>query len=138
MNLTVFSTDTFPLEEGGGIRTDAWILFGKSGKITLSAEAATLMGISAGDKLSLAQNDDQPEVWYAFKDLDGFELQEMKSGKLFITHPELASSVTGCLGLADDQNHRAFLTEEPVKFRRKTYWLLRFDGQEAIVEVSPE
>lgn len=130
MNLTFFSAETHPIETGGGISPDAWILFATTGKITLSLEAGTLLGITANDRISLAQDDDQPEIWYLFKDKAGFELKALKSGKLVLEHPELVTVFLDCFGKSHDENHRLFFSVEPVKERRRSYWQMNFNEEQ--------
>jgi hypothetical protein len=127
MKLTFFDAETLPLETGGGIAEDAWIVFSvKTGKITLSPEAAALIGVADGGKIALAQNDEHPHPWYIFKDKDGFELRAMKSGKLCLTHAELVTTFLDSHDKAEEIAHKVYLSGEPKKVARRAYWQLNF------------
>jgi hypothetical protein len=74
MKLTYFTDQTLPKQMGG--KSIAKISFGKSGTISVNAPACELMGIKAGEKISLSRDEDAPENWYLFKDKNhGFEVR---------------------------------------------------------------
>ena len=74
MKLILFSEKTMPVMKG---RTGLpRISFEKNGLISLNKHAVELMGLMIADKLSIAQDEDNPGDWYIFKDSEeGFTLR---------------------------------------------------------------
>jgi hypothetical protein len=55
------------------------ISFSEAGGISISGEACEKIGLSAGDRVSLFQDETKPEDWYLAKDKDGFALRQSSS-----------------------------------------------------------
>ncbi len=80
MKLTYFSEQTFPKQMGS--KKTAKVAFGKGGTIHFNQPACELIDIKAGDKVTVAQDEDEPENWYVFKDTEhGFEVRAGYDGK---------------------------------------------------------
>lgn len=75
MKLTYFSQQTFPKDMGGGSKLPR-VSFNKAGLLTFNNQACALIGLKAGDKITLAQDPDEPINWFVFKDsAHGFEVR---------------------------------------------------------------
>jgi hypothetical protein len=89
MKLKYFTEQTSPRASRGGGSTPK-VTFGAKGAITFNPAAAQLMGLKKGSKLSLAQDESDPENWYFFLDKEhGFEVRDVKGKTWLFQHTTL-------------------------------------------------
>lgn len=130
MKLIVFSPETFPTgaDMGGGISPTAKVSFSKTGKIVFSKPACEHLALGKNDKVSLAQGDNDPSIWFVFLDPDGFELLEGKRGNLILDHPELVQAYMQAWDVDVSLSHKAALSIEPQTIRKVKHWQLHLEG----------
>jgi hypothetical protein len=75
MNLTVFNNETAPQGSFGRRAAVPAITIHAKGLIKLNYPAAQLIGVSEGDRVSIAQDEENPADWYITKDANGYELR---------------------------------------------------------------
>jgi len=124
MKLKILNEETCPKMLG---RTGiARIGFGKSGIVNLNFQAGELMELKTGDKLSLAQDEDEPDNWYLFKDnLKGFVVRAGydKKGFLF-NHMTMIDEFRTHFKLDKTITHNFLLAGQPTLIRgdKTKYW----------------
>ncbi|MBU7576487.1 MAG: hypothetical protein KAF40_00350 [Flavihumibacter sp.] len=113
MKLIYFSSQTLP-KQGGGNKKPT-ISFGKKGMISINSESAKLVGLKHGDKITIAQDESEPENWYLFKDTHhGFELRNLSDEKsLGFNHIALVSTFREAMDLDSNKSHKFPLAIEP-------------------------
>ncbi|MGN6435970.1 MAG: hypothetical protein ACTHMM_05525 [Agriterribacter sp.] len=93
MKLKYFSEQTVSRAPAGGPNGTAKITFSKNGGISINKTAQSLLGIGNKDKITLSQDEDEPENWYIHKDPHhGFEMRIASSGQLLFTHVNLVKT----------------------------------------------
>lgn len=93
MKLKYFSEQTVSRAPAGGPNGTAKITFSKIGSISLNKAAAALMGFGNKDKITLSQDQEEPENWYIHKNSQhGFEMRTSTSGQLMFTHINLVKT----------------------------------------------
>lgn len=111
---------------GGGMRKSARVSFTKSGVIQFSPSASELMGIKSGDKITLAQDEEDAHNWYFFKDSQhGFELRAgYKDAGCMFNHRGLVHELLGAFGKPEDVTHKFLIAGEPtvMKGDKTKYW----------------
>jgi len=132
MKLTIFSAETLPNSKRAGRSSKNQVSFGKKGKISFSKATAAHMGLKKGDKVSLAQDDDNPDKWYFYQDKAGYELLETKFGGLFFCHQELVKTFVDAWDWNADESHTVTLAAAPITIKGDKsgtkYWLLELIG----------
>jgi hypothetical protein len=121
MKLSVFNNENFPKSSyrSGGPK----IGFAAKGQLSINYFAAELIGIKHGDKVSLAQDESDPENWYIFKDKDGFEVRLHSDKKTLITnHSKLCDSLKESLGLDASTSQRFTVGGQPTILDKVKYW----------------
>ena len=89
MALKIFNTLNASKKTRNGAAT---ITLSANSASTISAAAVASIGLKAGDKISIAQDEDDERKWYIFKDpKNGFELREPVNVKSLLFN----SSATG-------------------------------------------
>ena len=89
MALKIFNTLNASKSMRGGAST---ITLSANSASTISAAAVANIGLKSGDKISIAQDEDDERKWYIFKDpKNGFELREQLNVKTLLFN----SSATG-------------------------------------------
>jgi len=127
MKLTYFSQQTLP-KETAGRSTLPKVSFAKSGLITFNREAVKLLGLKIGDKVTLAQDPDEPINWYFFKDKDhGFDLRTAyKDLGVQFNHIELTRTFLGAIGRQIGVTHKFKIGGEPTILKgdksQTKYW----------------
>lgn len=98
MKLVYFSEQTLPKQMGG--KKTCKVAFGKAGTIHFNGPACELIGIKPGDKITLSQDEEEPENWYVFKDADhGFEVRAGYDGKgCLFNHSKLVIAFLEAIG----------------------------------------
>ncbi len=110
---------------GGGDMKPA-ISFAKSGIISINSPAVNLMGLKLEDKISFAQDDENPENWYLFIDEEnGFQARGKefdKTGCLCFNHNSFRRSFIESVGYPLEETNRFIIAGEPTKFGKVNYW----------------
>jgi hypothetical protein len=125
MKLNYFSEQTLPKQMGGGSKLPR-VAFSKSGTITFNPAAGQLMGLKGGDKVTLAQDEEDPRNWYFFKDPQhGFELRPgyKDKGSMF-NHKVMVQALLQAFGKPEDITHNFKIAGQPtvMKNDKTKYW----------------
>ena len=124
MKLTKFNKTTLPKQWGGGASLPK-ISFGKSGVISFNKSACALLDIAPGDKIQLAQDEDDLANWYISKDKDGFELRGKdfdKIGSLTFNHKTMVTSFFESFEMPVDKSRTFLISGEATTFEKTKYW----------------
>lgn len=113
MKLTYFTEQTLPKQMGG--KKLAKVAFGKSGTISFNAPACELMGLKAGDKISLSRDEEVPENWYLFKDKEnGFEVRGGYDGKgCVFNHRKMVETFMEAVGKPTNETIGLLIAGQP-------------------------
>lgn len=119
MNLSYFSTQTLPKGTFGKRTGDPVINLGIKGAIRLNPAACELLGVTEGTKVSVAQDQDNPENWYIFLDPEhGYECRVFSDGKSYgFNHSALTSTIKECFELPIDKGVSFPIAQIPIIFR---------------------
>lgn len=125
MKLMYFSAQTLPKQMGRGSKLPR-VAFSKSGTITFNPPACELIGLKAGDKITLAQDEEDPRNWYFFKDAQhGFELRAgyKDKGSMF-NHKVMVSAFLQAFEKPEDVTHNFMIAGQPtvMKNDKIKYW----------------
>jgi hypothetical protein len=124
MKLNHFNNETLPKQMGRGKKLPK-ASFGKSGTISFNGAAVELMDFKQGEKISIAQDEEDDGNWYFFKDPKGFELRQGydKKGSLF-NHAVMVKTFIESFSLPADITHAFLIAGEPttVKGDKTKYW----------------
>lgn len=129
MKLKYFSEQTFPKQMGGGSKTPS-ISLGKGGIIQLNKRAAELLELKEGDKITIAQDEDDEACWYVFKDPNhGFALRgsydsQKQAGALLLNHKKLQTHICESLELNPDETRSFIIAGQPTTMKgdKTKYW----------------
>lgn len=106
--------------------TVAAISFSKAGTITFNQPACERIGLSAGTKISIAQDEEEAANWYVFIDeANGFELRcknPQKDKACTFNHKALCTTIIEACGLSTDETHRFLIGGEPTPLGKTQYW----------------
>jgi hypothetical protein len=130
MKLKYFSEQTLPKFGGGTRNGSPKINFGKSGTITINRFAAKLMELNADDKITIAQDEDDPANWYLFKDsqhgflVRGKKAQDGQTGDLQFNHKGLLLEICKACEISDEQSHNFLIAGQAtmIKGDKTKYW----------------
>jgi len=125
MELVYFSNQTLPKALGNGRQKVPRISFGKSGVISLNQHAVDLIGLKDNGKLSLAQDQKEPENWYIFIDTNGFEVRAgYKDNGVIFNHKDLVKSFLEVFEKDVKVSHSFLIAKEPttMKGSKTQYW----------------
>lgn len=113
MKLTYFSTQALPKVMGG--KKVARIAFGKAGTVQFNQPACELIGIKKGDKITLCQDEEEPENWYVFKDTNhGFEVRPGYDGKgCLFNHAKMVVTFLEAVGKPTDKTIGFMIASKP-------------------------
>jgi hypothetical protein len=78
-----------------------------------------------GDKIAIAQDEDDPSNWYVFKHKDGFELRGKdfdKTGSLTFNHKTLIQTFLESFELPTNQSYLFLLSGEPTIIEKTNCW----------------
>lgn len=131
MKLNYFSEQTLPKLNVGGKSGTPKVSFNKSGTISFNGKACELLSLKTGDKVTLAQDEDEPGNWYFFKDENGFAVRDGydKKGCLF-NHSVLVKTFNECFGLpAETKGY--IIAGKPTKINgsKTEYWGILINGE---------
>lgn len=125
MKLNKFDNETMPRLWGGG-NISPRISFGKAGTISFNRVACENMNLFPGVKLTLAQDEENPENWYVFKDdKNGFEIRKgYDKTSCMLNHSKLVKEFAECFELEDDKTHSFTLAGEAtlIEGDKTEYW----------------
>ena len=125
MKLMYFSEQTLPKQMGGGSKVSR-VAFSKAGIITFNPPACELISLKAGDKVTLAQDEEDPRNWYFFKDPQhGFELRAgYKDKGCMFNHKVMVHSLLTAFGKPEDVTHNFKVAGQPtiMKNDKTKYW----------------
>lgn len=110
----------------GGGNKNPRISFSKNGVINFNEAACQLMDLTVTDKLTLCQDEENPENWYFFKDKEnGFDVRKSydKKGVLF-NHSKLTAELLKAFGLDEGMTHGFLIAGQPtiIKGDKTKYW----------------
>lgn len=83
-----------------------------------------VMNLKKGDKISLAQDPDNPSNWYIFKDKDhGFEIRSGYLGKGgLVNHRDLCDLFLDCFELSKEKSNAFKIGGQPTLWDKTQYW----------------
>jgi hypothetical protein len=126
MKLNYFSEQTLPKQKGRGRRGLARVTFGKKGVISFNPQACELMGIKDRDKITLAQDEEDPKNWYFFKDSQhGFEVRSGYKGRGGIfNHRTMVHEFLVAFEMDESISHSFLIGGEPtvIAGSKTKYW----------------
>lgn len=124
MKLKEFNAETLPKLSGGGKGVPR-ISFSKGGVININATACELIGLKPSDKITLAQDEEDPVNWYIYKNEKGFELRSAydKKGVLF-NHNSLTKEIMKAIEYDDTLSHNFIIAGQAttIKGDKTKYW----------------
>lgn len=125
MKLIYFSEQTLPKQMGVGIKLPR-VSFNKAGLISFNKKACELIGLKAGEKVTLAQDEEDPRNWYFFKDAQhGFELRPgYKDAGCLFNHRQMTESLLQAFQKPMDITHKFTIAGIPtvMKSDKTKYW----------------
>lgn len=95
----------------------------KNGVIIINQDAGELLGITAGDTLSLSQDEERPKDWYISKG-GGLRVRNSNSGSLATGGKYIACKLFESLGLYSDKSVRFPIAEQPTEYEGKRYFAI--------------
>jgi hypothetical protein len=125
MKLNTFTTVTMPKKMGRSTGSLSKISFCKSGLIQLNKAACTNLALSPGDKIAIAQDEDDPNNWYLFKHKEGFELRGKdfeRIGSLTFNHKILIQTFLDAFELPLDQTYSFLISGESTVIEKTYCW----------------
>jgi len=95
MKLKTYNSASF-----SGRRGVVKLSLGKSGLISISLSAASMIGVKSGDRVELVQDEDAPRDWYikSGHSEHGYLLRGYKNGTLCFGSKPLAQTIADSLG----------------------------------------
>lgn len=125
MKLAHFNAETLPRQIGGGTPKQPRVSFNKAGTIMFNGAASSLLELKPGDKITLAQDEEDTANWYFFKHEKGFKLRDGydKKGCLF-NHSVMVKKVISSFKLKEDQTYSFLIAGQPtmIKGDKTKYW----------------
>ena len=127
MKLKLFNQQTTPKIIGAG-NTTPKVSVTKNGVFNLNGAACQLMELKAGDKITLAQDEDEKDNWYFFKDaVNGFQIRSAYDKNMkgcMFNHKLLSSSFIKTIGLKESLTHQFLIAGQPtiIKNDKTKYW----------------
>lgn len=109
------------------------VSFNKSGTIRLSKILCETMAIKPGSKISLSQDQDNPQDWYLHEDpKNGFEVRGKKDagieeGMMF-NHTSLKNLFLNCFNLDIKTSYKFRVATEPTKVGKINYYGILIDS----------
>lgn len=118
MKLKYFSEQTLPRVMGGGNSRTPKASFAKHGVVTLNKDACQLMEVKAGDKITVAQDEEDPENFYFFKDPEhGFLLRTDGKTSCLFSHKAMIELIRDAKDLPTDKNIKALIAGKPTTIK---------------------
>lgn len=125
MKLNYFTTQTLPKGEHHKNAVPK-IGFGKNGAIRFNAQACSLIGINDGDRISIAQDEEDPANWYVFKDdSHGFVCRIMSDKKSHgFNHATLINTFKDAMGIDSRKGFSFLMAGIPTTMKgdKTKYW----------------
>lgn len=115
MKLKYFTAQTKPRAWGGaGKDAIAKVSFGSNGQVSFNALAGDLIGLKPGIKISMAQDEKDPENWYFFLDKEhGFEVRLQKEKYWIFQHSGLVREFKAAKELDPDKTVKGMIAGQP-------------------------
>ncbi len=112
------------VEYGGrGTHSVAKVIFSKNGGISLNRAAISKMKLKDGDRLTLSNDEDDPENWYLHNDPEnGFKFRLNSSGQFIVHHTNLVKEFKKLAGLDDNKTYRFLIAGIPTVVAKTKYW----------------
>lgn len=112
---------------GGVNRTIAKVTFGAKGAVSFNEAAAGLIGLKKGAKISLAQDEEDPDNWYFFLDKEhGFEVRDVKGKYWLFQHTHLVRQFMEGKGLEVGKSAKGIIAGQPTVIKgdkaNTQYW----------------
>jgi hypothetical protein len=113
MKLKYFTEQTVPRSARGGGSTPK-VTFSASGAISFNPAAGQLMGLKQGTKVSLAQDETEPDNWYFFIDKqNGFEVRDAKGKAWIFQHAVLVREFKQARELDIEKTIKGLIAGQP-------------------------
>lgn len=124
MKLKTFNEETLPKMHGGAKSTTPRVSFNKTGTIGFNGPAMELMELAPGDKISIAQDEEDTANWYLFKDSKGFALRgKGDDGKgLTFNHTTLVKKFTEANDCDENITIKCIVAGKPTIVGKVKYW----------------
>lgn len=125
MKLVYYSTQT--IEKKYDRSSTPKILFGRSGGVTFNGGAIERIGLQDGDKITLAQDQDDLENWYVFKDpAHGFQVTIFKVKGAKFSNSQLVKKIWDQFSKGDQVSLHFLVAGQPTTFKddksKTQYW----------------
>lgn len=128
MKLILLDQTTFPQKQPSRFDSTPRISFSKYGKVIFNPAAIQLMGLSAGSKISIAQDEDNPADWYCFIDEEnGFVIKEKttkSNNVVFFSHRRLIDTFLDSLSLNTSITHSFIIAGKPTTLGKTKYYCI--------------
>ena len=125
MKLKVFDEITLP-KLMMGRRAIPAIRITEQGVLNINPSGARLMELQSGDKISIAQNECDPDNWYLYKDaMYGFELRQSTDGnRLQLSHKKMQEEIVKYFKLEEHLSHGFLIAGTPTLLpaNETKYW----------------
>lgn len=122
MKLTVFNAENFPKNQVGRAAGPK-VNFGKKGQIAINSGTVELLGLKHGDSVSFAQDADDPENWYIYKDKNGYEVRLHSDQKsMVINHSAFCITLKESLGLPTTETAKFLVAGQPTVIDKVKYF----------------
>lgn len=125
MNLTIFNKETMPQGTfGTGWAKSPAITIGQKGLLKINYAAGELLDVKEGDRVSIAQDEENPADWYITKDPNGYELRLGSDKKSYLfNNIALSKTIYECFELsAETKSVRWLIAGQPTKVGKQTYF----------------
>ncbi len=99
-----------------------------NGVFFLSAGLVKMMGLLAGQTLSIAQDTARPQDWYLFLDESGMSIRDKKAGQLILSNRLCAQEIASSMEASDAKRLTIKVGEKPVEKDGKKYFPLVTKG----------
>jgi hypothetical protein len=121
----MFNAQTLPKQWGGATVKLPKISFGKAGIISFNKAACQILELNPGDKIALAQDEDDLANWYIFKHPDGYELRGKdfdKIGSLTFNHKTLFISFVDSFEFDQNASYTFLISGQPTIIEKHKCW----------------
>ena len=125
MKLNTFNQLTLPKQIGRSLGTVSKITLGKNGLILINKPGCSSLKLIPGDKIAIAQDEDDPANWYIFKHTDGYELRGKdfdKIGSLTFNHKTLFISFIDSFELDQNESYTFLISGQPTVIEKHKCW----------------
>jgi len=97
----------------------------KGGVIRISQKAVDEIGLRAGNKVSISQDELNVKDWYLHLDKDGFELRADAAKGLVFNSSVIAEEIKCCVkNLNEEKGVQMLIQTEPIKVDKVSYYAI--------------